>query len=704
MKQRAVRAVVVVAALAVACAFGFAAATSLGACSGTGGRPASARPAARRPAPAPASARPRESAPVEGPADRFGRECRAGIVRAREIMAAIVAVRRPRTVENTLVPYNEMLIANEASLATAGLLNNVHPDGGIRAAADRCEQEANGFEHALQLDRSLFDALAALDTTGMDPDTARLVAHALRDFRRAGVDKGGAARRRLKVIDDELVVLGQKFASNIASDVRHVALTSPSQLAGLPQDYIDSHKPDEKGEILISTDYPDLVPFLTYADSGELRRQLYVAFRARADRTNEPVLRRIIELRAEKVKLLGYPTWADYATEDKMMKSAANAARFIERTARTARRRAQRDHAELLRYKRRHIDGRASRVDEYERPYLENRVKAETYGFDAQEVRPYFPYEQVERGLLDITAEMYGLTYRPAADAPVWHADVRAFDVLRGDRTLGRIFLDMHPRPGKYPHAAQFILRSGVKGVQLPEGVLVCNFPDPRGGPALMEHDDVVTMFHEFGHLMHHVLGGEQRWLAQSGVATEWDFVEAPSQMFEEWAWSHDTLRRFARRHDTGAVIPEELVRRMEKARKVGLGLEVEQQMFYASISLRFHTVAPARLDMAAEVRRLQEKYTRFAFLPGTSFHTSFGHLYGYSALYYTYMWSLVIARDLLTPFRRHGLMDPEWTARYRDAILAPGGTRDAADLVRDFLGRDFSFKAFEDYLTRDSP
>ena len=681
-------------------AFAFAAA--IAACSGSTSQTESAVPSTPQPETDNAAAQ--DKAATESPADKFARECRAGLIRAREILASILAVVEPRTAENTLAPYNEMLVAMEHSSATAGLIHSVHPDKSIRDAAETCEQEAAAFVNELRLNRELFDAFNALDTEGMDADTSRLVARALRDFRRAGVDKDEPTRRRIKDIDDELVVMGQQFSRNIVDDVRHIALKDASEMKGLPKDYIDSHKPNDKGDILITTNYPDYIPFMSYAESADLRRELYLASRARGDRSNGEVLVKILKLRTEKVKLLGYANWADYATEDKMMKTGKNAASFIERVSRTAQKRARRDYTELLRYKKKHLDRTANRVDDHEKTFLENKVKAQSYSYDAQEVRPYFPYKQVEQGLLDITAEMYGVQYRPAAGAEIWHQDVRAFDVMRGEEKVGRIFLDMHPREGKYQHAAQFTLRSGVIGSQLPEGVLVCNFPNPRSEPpALMEHDDVVTMFHEFGHLMHHVLGGQQRWIEQSGVATEWDFVEAPSQMFEEWAWSHDTLKRFARHHETGAVIPEELVQRMRKADKFGIGLQTVQQMFYASVSLRFHTLDPGRLDMPSEVRRLQEKYTPFKFVEGTSFHTNFGHLNGYSALYYTYMWSLVIAKDLLTPFHQHGLMNPQWTFRYRDMILARGGTRDAADLVKEFLGRDFSFDAFEDYLARDA-
>jgi thimet oligopeptidase len=272
---------------------------------------------------------------------------------------------------------------------------------------------------------------------------------------------------------------------------------------------------------------------------------------------------------------------------------------------------------------------------------------------------------------------------------------------MRGTEKLGRIYLDLHPRADKYKHAAQFAMIDGVLGKQLPEGALICNFADPKdGGPALMDHGDVVTMFHEFGHLMHHVLGGKHHWIAQSGVATERDFVEAPSQMFEEWGWSYDTLSRFAKHYKTGAVIPKELVEKMRKAEKFGIGTQTVQQMFYAAIALQFHQADPAKLDQLALVKKLQVKYTPFAYVEGTKFHTSFGHLVGYSSMYYTYMWSLVIAKDMLTPFAKTNLLDTAVTYRYRDKVLVPGGTKDAADLVRDYLGRPYDFKAYEKYLS----
>jgi len=637
------------------------------------------------------------------PAEQFREECLSGVNAAKKALPAILAVEGQRDEQNLLVPYNQMLVDIERSSATAGLMDAVHPDEAIRKEAQGCEQVASSFVSELSLNQDLYKAFSSVDTKGLDADTKRLVTHTLRDYRRSGVDKDAATRARLREIEESMVKLGQEFGKNIVDDVRHIEVANAGDLKGLPADYIKGHAPNAEGKILITTDYPDLIPFLKYAENDDLRKELYIANKSRAGEGNEKVLGAMLALRAEKAKILGYDNWADYITEDKMMKSGKNASQFLDRVVKTATKRANQDYKELLSWKKKHMDKRATSVEDWQKMYIENNVKSEKYSFDTQEVRPYLQYEKVQQGLLDVTAKMYGIEYKPAPDAKLWHQDVSAFEVMRDGKKIGRIFLDMHPRDGKYGHAAQFTFRSGVLGVQVPEGALVCNFPNPRttDGPALMEHAQVTTMFHEFGHLMHHILGGQHKWITQSGVTTEWDFVEAPSQMFEEWAWDPTILASFAKHYESGKAIPKEMVERMRRADKFGVGLRTIQQMFYAAISLEFHRVDPATLDMSALIKKLQTKMTPFAYVEGTKFQSNFGHLNGYSAIYYTYMWSLVIAKDLLTPFQKNGLMNPEWTHRYRDMILAPGGSKDAAVLVREFLGRDFNYKAFEAYLQK---
>jgi thimet oligopeptidase len=625
---------------------------------------------------------------------RFTEDCLAGLERAKMLRPKVVAA-KARTVEGTLVPYNELLVAASSTNALAGLMSEVHPEEAIRDAARECEQEVSRFYSDLALDREMYDALAAVDISGADAQTRRFVEHTLRDYRRAGVDRSPEVRARLKAIDEQLTKLGQQFSKTIAEDVRAIEITDVARLAGLPPDFVASHPPDDHGVVRISTDYPDYNPFMTYASDDALRKELYVKFRSRGDIANETVLRDILALRADKAALLGFASWADYITADKMIGSSASAADFLDRVWKLAKPRAEQDYAELLR-RLRVVDPGATEVCDWQKVWLEHLVKIDRYDVDASEVRQYFPYDRVLGGLLEITSEIFDLEYVRDVHATPWHPSVLVYDVMRGGDKLGRIYLDMHPREGKYKHAAQFPLRDGVRGVQLPEGVLVCNLPS---GSSLLEHDDVVTMFHEFGHLMHHVLGGRQSWVTQSGVATEWDFVEAPSQMFEEWAWSYDTLARFARHHESGAVIPRALVDKMRRADKFGLGTQTVQQIFYAAISLAFHRCDPKVLDQLAEVQRLQAQYTPFRYVPGTKFHASFGHLVGYSAMYYTYQWSLVIAKDLLTPFENAGLMEKKVTYAYRDKVLVPGGSRDAAELVRDFLGRDYDFRAYERFL-----
>ncbi len=630
------------------------------------------------------------------PEAQFLDQCREGLGRAREALIELHAA-APRAPE-VLDTYNAILVGAGNSGNLAGLMAEVHPDDPIRDAARTVEQEVSTFASELHLDGDVYRALAGLDLAAADAETRRFVEHTLRDFRRAGVDRDAATRDRLQVIDEELTKLGQQFSKNLAEDVRSISAPR-SRLAGLPQDWLDSHPPGDDGNVKITTDYPDYNPFMAYAEDDDLRRQLYIQNRSRGGDGNEQLLHDILTLRAEKAGLLGFANWADYVTEDKMIKSGSRAGEFIERVWQLSRERARRDYDELLAELDEHQRG-ATEVADWQKVWLETQVKKKKYRVDSERVREYFPYDEVLAGLLDITATIYELQYVPARGVDVWHADVRVFDVVRTGAKLGRIYLDMHPRDGKYKHAAQFNLRDGVTDVQLPEGVLVCNFPRPDAqNPGLMEHDDVVTMFHEFGHLMHHVLGGHHRWVRQSGVATEMDFVEAPSQMFEEWAWSWDTLARFARHWKTGEIIPRDLVTDMRRADKLGIGTQTVQQMFYAAISLGFHTKEPARLDQLDELKRLQAKYTPFAYVDGTRFHAGFGHLVGYSAMYYTYMWSLVIAKDMLSAFDGSGLMDTSTTRRYRDCVLAAGGTKDAADLVSDFLGRQYSFDAFEKYL-----
>lgn len=596
----------------------------------------------------------------------------------------------PRATDQVLALWNDSDIALGNADSLAGTLSQVHPDEAARTLAEDRAQQISRIRTDRGLDRDLYEVVAATTPQGLgDADARRLRERVLRDFRRSGVDRDDETRERLRAIRERLTVLDQDFSRTIRDDVRTVRLR-PDQLAGLPQDYIDGHPVEPDGRVAITTDYPDSIPFRMFAHDAAARRELTVAMLDRGWPENDAVVAELLALRAELATLLGYDGWPDYDAEIKMIGDGPAIQSFIDQIVVTTDEAARRDLGVLL-TRARQDDPAITGLTRADAVYYEELVRREQFDVDAQQVRRYFDFERVRAGLLDVTGRLFGLEYRPRPDVPAWHTDVTVHDVVQDGAVIGRIYLDLHPRGGKFKHAAQFDLVGGIAGRQLPEGALVCNFP--RG---LMEHSHVVTLFHEFGHLVHHIIAGRQQFHRFTGVATEWDFVEAPSQMLEEWAWDAEVLRSFAV-DDAGEPIPTDLVDRMVAGNQFGQGMSVRTQIFYAAVSYLLHRDRPA--DLTGAVRDLHVKYELLDYLEGTHFHAAFGHLSGYSSAYYTYMWSLVIAKDLFAAFDRSNLFEPEIARRYRDEVLAPGGRRDAADLVAAFLGRPYSFAAFERWL-----
>lgn len=588
--------------------------------------------------------------------------------------------------------------------AAGSLFGNVHPDQAVRDAADAAEQDAHKLSTEWSLDRTLYEVFAGLSEEGLDPAATRLLEKVRKDFRRSGVDRDEETRDRISAIRDRLTELDQEFSKITRDDVRSIRVEA-ERLAGLPDDWREAHPAGDDGLVTVTTDYPDAIPVRMFAQDQDVRREIQTAFLQRGWPTTEPLLEEMFALRQELASLVGYDDWPSYDADVKMIGSGAKIPEFIDKIAAAAEEPMRADLAVLLeRYRKDYPD--ADEIPIYDSFYYQEQVRQERYDVDARRVRTYYAFPKVRQGLLDVTGRLFGLRYEPV-DVPVWHEDVAAYDVFREDQgsssaeSLGRIYLDLHPREGKYKHAAQFTLTDGVAGRQLPEGVLVCNFS--RG---LMEHDHVTTLFHEFGHLLHHVLAGHGEWFRFAGVATEWDFVEAPSQMLEEWAWDPAVLRSFAT-DESGEPIPVELVEAMRRSVDYGKGIYARTQMFYAAMSYWFHA-DEARRAAGEEVASLtdrmvefQRKYGALPYLEGTHMFAAFGHLGGYSSAYYTYMWSLVIAKDMFSAFDTEEMFAPEVAARYRDRVLTPGGLRDAADLVADFLGRPYSFDSYAAWLAR---
>jgi len=620
---------------------------------------------------------------------------------AKASISKMLGAKAPRTIENTLVPYDEALRQLDMAGSQASLAENVMPDAATRNAAEKLSQDVAAYCTELSLNRKVYDALAALDVSKTDAATTFYVTRTLRDFRLAGVDKDDATRAKIKTVSDEVVAVGQEFSRNIREDKSTITCTA-DELAGLPEDYITRHKPGADGKITLSIEYPDAVPLFSYAKSEDVRKRMYMVYNNRAFPKNIETLDRLRAKRHELAVLLGFTNWADCITADKMTGKAAVARDFIDRVVTASQDRQVREYQQLLTARKKDAPG-ATAVNFWEVNYYKEQVRKAEYDFDAQQVRPYLPFDRVQAGILATAATLFNVEFRRVPDAPVWHPSVECYELWDGGKLAGRFYLDMHPRPNKFNHAAQFDIRTGLAGRQIPEAALICNFPGGvAGDPGLCEISDATTYFHEFGHLLHTMFAGHGKWVGIGGIRTEQDFVEAPSQMLEEWMKSPEVLATFAKHHQTNEPIPAELVKRMNRANAFSKGLDVRRQMVFAGSSLACYDKDPKGVDSDGIFSGFIKKYQPFPFVEGTHFQCAFGHLNGYSAVYYTYMWSLVIAKDLFSKFDATQMMTPGVAKEYRMKVLAPGGSKPAAELVSDFLGRPFNETAWKKWLDRE--
>ncbi len=618
---------------------------------------------------------------------------------AQRSIDKILAVKGARTVDNTLANYDEAVRQINAAAYFSGLMEAVHPDEAFRDRATAMTRKVSAAQTALSLNRAVYQALAAVPTAQADPATRYYLKRQLLEFRLAGVDKDDAVRARLKKLNDKLTEEVSAFERNINDGQKIIEVRDATELNGLPKDYLDAHKPDKNGVIHITTDYPDYGPVMDFAASDSLRRRLSLAFNTRAFPQNREVLVKMLQTRYDIASALGYASWADYYAADKMIGSGARIADFIRDLDKTVRPVADREFQMLLAQKRK-SEPQATTISVAEKSYIQELVRRTQFDFDSQSVRPYFPYPAVKQGILDTAAKLFHVTFQREENTPAWDPSVETWLTLDSGKVIGRFYLDMHPRKGKFSHAEMSPVLDGIRGKQLPEAVLICNLPGPADGdPGLMDYDDVQTFFHEFGHLMHWILGGQQQWAGISGISMEGDFGEAPSQMLEELLRSPQVLAGFARNYKTGQPIPTDLVLRMNRASAFGRANYVSQQNGYTALSYDIYDTKPQDVNIDAIADRDVVKYTLFTALPGTHIYASFGHLSGYSSAYYTYMWDKVIALDFFEQFDSKNLFAGDAPLRYRREVLEPGGSVSANDLVKNFLGRPQSMQALQRWM-----
>lgn len=617
--------------------------------------------------------------------------CDAALATAATIKRGLEQARGPATIANSFAPYDDLFALTSEVSNEQYLASQVNPAKDIRAAAESCVQRVADFATAVQLSRPIYDRLANIPASGLDPETRWVLSRQLLQYRLAGVDRDAATRDKIAALQTRIAATGLKFDGNIRDSSPDNAL-SPEDLGGLPADFLAGQPRDAAGKIHIKSE-SDIFTVIAFADKEETRRKVYTSFVNKAWPDNGPVLRELLEERAELARLIGYPNYATLALADKMIGTPAKAHAFLDDVNRAALPGAASDYAELL-ARWRKIDPSATDVKRWNADYVARLLQKERYDLDAEEVRSYFRYEKVRSGIFRLMHDLFGADIRPWK-TPVWDKSVTAWELYDGKRLVGRFYIDPHPRDGKYAHAADFPVRIGVEGSAVPMAALVVNFPE-KGG---MDHYDVSVFLHEFGHLIHSLYSGHHRWASGAMDNLERDFIEAPSQFLEEWVWDYDTLATFTT-DKAGRPIPRDLVAKMNRARKFLQGIDAKGQIFLSAVSLDFYTTSANDMDFDAEVRRAQERYSVYPYVAGTHMWAGFDHLNNYSASYYTYVWSKAIALDMFTRFQKAGLHDRATAMRYRRLVLEPGATRPAQQLVSDFLGRQFNLDAYKNRVS----
>jgi thimet oligopeptidase len=611
--------------------------------------------------------------------------CEAGLARAR---AGIKAMEAKRGGAGIFREWNKLQIDIEDVFNPIYLVGNVHPDKEVRDATEPCQQKFSTLSTDIFQDEKLFRRVQA-----SKPANARerkLKKDLLEGFEDSGVALPPAKRARAKEIFDKLEELRQAYDRNVRDDPTRVKFT-PAEMAGMSEQYLKAHEGtrDAEGNYVLTLKYPSYVPFLTNAKSGEARKRYYLAKLGEGGAKNLDILYEIFALRRELAGLYGLPSFADYSLRRKMVGSPQTVNKFLDDVKAAVTELEKKEIEELRAEKAKELGSplEGTKLERWDVSYYQEKVRRERFSIDQEKLRKYFPTDKSIDYTMLVAQTLYGVKFQERK-VPTWHPDVRYFDVLDGKtgRFISGFYLDLYPREGKYNHAAAFPIR-GVSRIakRTPLSALVTNFN--REG---LDHNELETMMHEFGHVLHGVLS-EADYNAQSGTSVKVDFVEAPSQMFEEWARRKESLKLFEKVCPQCPHLSDDEIARLDAARKYGQGIRYARQWLYAKFDMELST--DPRPPLA--VWKNLEGATPLGHVEGTMFPASFSHIASnYAAGYYGYMWSEVIALDMLSQFKDR-MLDPEVGMRYRREILSQGGQREEMEDVRRFLGRDPSNEAF---------
>ena len=589
-----------------------------------------------------------------------------------------------------------------------GTMNN--PE--LREAYQACLGKLSEYSTWLGQHEGLFRAWQALKEgpawETLDEAQRRTVENTLRDFRLAGVDLPTEKKRRYGEIKARLSELSNTFSNQLldATQAWHLDLADESRLAGLPESALATLRANAEAKGVagyrITLDFPSFFPVVTYADDSELRREVYTAFVTRASDQgphagqydNAPLMEEILALRHELAELLGFATYADYSLETKMAESPAEAQAFLEDLARRAVPQAREEFAELEAFARQRLG--MAELAPWDIGYASEKLREERHAINEEQLRPYFPAPQVVDGLFRVVERLFGVTFAEDESAPRYHPDVRFFRIMEQGEPIAGFYLDLYAREGKRGGAWMDecrVRRHEGDSLQLPVAYLTCNFTRPVGErPALLTHDEVTTLFHEFGHGLHHMLT-RQTIADISGInGVAWDAVELPSQFMENYCWEREGLDLIAGHVDSGEPLPAELLEKLQAARNFQSAMGMVRQLEFSLFDLRLHheLAAPSAAEIQALLDTVRDAVSVVPRADFNRFQNGFGHIFagGYAAGYYSYKWAEVLSADAWSAFEEAGIFDPETGHRFRTEILERGGSRDAAELFQAFRGR----------------
>jgi oligopeptidase A len=630
---------------------------------------------------------------------------------SRAEVEAIVLAIEPRTYANTLGALEDATEALELAMTTVGHLESVATTDALRDAYNAVVPKVSAFWSELAMNDGLYQAVRAFsrtdEATTLGPTEKRFLEKTLDDFRRHGAELDEENKDKLQAIEIELTKLTTEFAQNVLDETNafELVLTDDSKLAGLPESAKQAAAENAKAKGVegwrFTLQAPSLIPVLTYLDDASIREQVWRAYNTRAvsgERDNRPLIARILELRRKKAELLDYRDFSDLVTEDRMAKEGAKARAFLDDLHEKTRAAFERENAELLAYRRNLQGPDAPELQPWDTAYYAEKQRQAKYDFNEEELRPYFPLDRVLDGLFRTAQALYEVKI-VEREATTWDPAVKSYGIEGHDgMMIAAFYVDLFPRENKRGGAWMNSLISVAyrEDTPLPNlGLFCANVNPPVGGkPALLTHREVETLFHEFGHLLHHCFSRVRvRSLAGTNVA--WDFVELPSQIMENWCWERSGLDLFAAHYETGERIPDDLYDKMVRARTYRAANAQMRQLGFATTDLALHRqYDPERDgDVMAYARMNLQKFSPtglpddYAMLAG--FTHVFAHPVGYAAGYYSYKWAEVLDADAFTRFKNEGITNPEVGRAFREAILSKGNSEDPAKLYEDFMGRE---------------